>query len=115
MRETGRCWRVQMDDDARLQLLLQDYAYFSDDVAGFCRKLESLVEMRGRDTVSAWQALARAGRWREVFAALMEHHYDPLYERSLRRSFAQLDAAPLLPLHRGDDAELAAAARQLMA
>lgn len=115
MRETGQCWRVQMDDDARLQLLLQDYAYFSDDVAGFCRQLESLVEVRGRDTVAQWQALAQQGRWREVFAALMQQHYDPLYERSLRRSFAQLDAAPLLQLQRGDDAELAAVARQLMA
>ena len=61
LREHGQCLRVELDDAARLQLLLQDYGHFAADTEGFCRLLDGLVELRGRDTVEAWQALARVG------------------------------------------------------
>jgi tRNA 2-selenouridine synthase len=98
-----------------LRLLLQDYGHFADDPETFCRQLDGLVELRGRDTVRAWQALARAGRWADVFDALMQQHYDPLYERSLRSSFKQLAAARALALPDADAATLQDAARRLIA
>jgi tRNA 2-selenouridine synthase len=115
MREHGECLRVEMGDAARLDLLLQDYGFFADDVEGFCRLLEALREMRGRECVNGWQAAARAGRWSEVFGSLMELHYDPLYERSLRRSFKQLDRARIVSLQDGDTPALRNAARQAVA
>jgi tRNA 2-selenouridine synthase len=115
MREHGECLRVEMDPAARLQLLLQDCGFFADDVDGFCRLLDSLVELRGRDMVRAWQAQARAGQWPQVFEALMQLHDDPLYESSLQRSFAQLDKAQAVTLRDGGNAALSDAARRLMA
>ena len=114
VRETGRCVRIEMADADRVALLLQEYAFFADDAEGFCRLLDGLVELRGRDVVSGWQAQARAGQWAEVFADLMRRHYDPLYERSMRRSFAALDSAPRLALGGPDDAAMDAAAAALV-
>lgn len=115
MREQGRCVHVQLADSARVQLLLQEYGFFADNVERFCALLDGLVELRGRATVLQWQALARAGHWAEVFGALMTEHYDPLYERSMRRSYPQLDSAQLLALVEASEPELRAAARALSA
>lgn len=114
MREAGQCVRIEMADEARVELLLQEYAFFADDPEHFCELLRGLVDLQGRETVTGWQALAREGRWGEVFGALMARHYDPLYERSMRRSFAALDAAPRLPLVSAAPADLERAANQLI-
>ncbi len=113
MRSDGECVLVQMADEARLDLLQQEYAFFADDVEGFCRLLESLLPLRGRETVNRWQVAARAGRWREVFGQLMQQHYDPLYGRSLKRSFPQLDAGLKIDLLDGEPDTLREAAQQL--
>jgi tRNA 2-selenouridine synthase len=107
--------RVELDESARLDLLLHEYGHFAADAEGFCRLLGGLVELRGRATVKAWQALSREGRWAEVFAALMQQHNDPLYERSLHSSYKQFAQSAPLVLHDADAATLLDAARRLMA
>jgi tRNA 2-selenouridine synthase len=114
LREQGQCIHVELDGAARLQLLLQEYGHFADDAEVFCRLLDGLVELRGRDTVKAWQAQARAGRWAEVFAALMQRHYDPLYARSFRSSYRRLPQATHLMLPDAEATTLAEVARSLM-
>jgi tRNA 2-selenouridine synthase len=115
MRSQGQVLQVQMTDDARLALLQEDYAFFAADPEAFCQLLRGLVELRGHATVQQWQAGARAGRWAEVFGDLMATHYDPLYTRSLQRSYAGLDSAPTVDLGDGSPEALAQAARQLLA
>ncbi|MGL6109417.1 MAG: tRNA 2-selenouridine(34) synthase MnmH [Rubrivivax sp.] len=115
LRERGRCIPVELDESARLKLLLQEYGHFADDAEGFCRLLEGLVALRGRDTVSTWQAQSRAGHWPEVFAALMQQHYDPLYTRSLHQSYKQLAQAEPLLLRDAEAPALREAALRLMA
>lgn len=113
MRDHGRCIEVSMDDAQRVALLLEDYAFFACDVEQFCRRLDALVPLCGRERVRAWQLLARAGRWADAFAALMREHYDPLYERSMQRHFVQRAHAQRLHLGDGTAATLDAAAAQL--
>lgn len=114
LRAQPQCIVVEMPDDARVRLLLEDYAFFRDDAEGFNRLLDGLVELRGRETIQRWQAMARAGRWAEVYAALMHEHYDPTYDRSMRRHFAGYDQAPRLRLDDGGPATLDAAAGELI-
>lgn len=114
LRERGRCIRVELDDAARLQLLLHEYGHFAQDTPGFCRLLDGLIELRGRETVETWQAQARSGQWPEVFASLMRQHYDPLYERSLRSSYRRLDEALAIPLTGTDPQALRDAALRLL-
>ena len=115
MREHGEIVRVEMDDAARLQLLLQEYGFFADDPEAFCGLIAALTELRGHALVQRWQLMARGGRWPELFAELMAEHYDPLYERSLQRSFGSLDGLPRVDLGDGGPAALRAAALALLA
>lgn len=115
MRQPAGLWRVEMPDDARVQLLLEDYAWFAQDVDGFCRRLDGLIELRGRAVVEGWQAQARGGQWAALFLQLMHDHYDPLYLSSMRKNFQGFDTAPAVALPDGSAASLASAAAALIA
>jgi tRNA 2-selenouridine synthase len=114
MREHSRCVRVQMDDGARVQLLLQEYGFFAQQPERFCELLGALTELQGKERVKRWQAMARDALWPELFGELMREHYDPLYERSMQRNFAGLAASQPLALADGGDDALRAAAHTLM-
>ena len=111
----GQVLRVDMGDAARVQLLLEDYGFFAADPERFCGLLDGLVELRGRDTVGRWQALARNGQWAEVFDQLMREHYDPLYGRSMDRHYGGLWASRPLLLADGSAPTVQQAAREVMA
>jgi len=111
----GRVLRVEMPEPARVQLLLEDYGFFAADPDGFCRLLDGLVALRGRETVGRWQAQAQAGDWAGAFAALTREHYDPLYHRSIDRHYAGFDQAQAVPLPDGRPDTLRTIARQLLA
>jgi tRNA 2-selenouridine synthase len=115
MRSDGRCVMVNMPDAARVELLLEEYGFYAADVERFCGHLDALVELRGKATVAAWQAQARAGQWPELFADLMRHHYDPLYLRSTERNFAGQAQALQVDLPDGHPHTLAGAAATLVA
>lgn len=115
LHQHGQVLRVDMADDARVQLLLQDYGFFAADPDHFCRLLDGLVVLRGKDTVAGWQALARAGAWAEVFGQLMQQHYDPLYNRSIDRHYAGYATAPVVAVAGPGAPEMHAAARALLA
>ncbi len=115
MHAQGQVLRVQMPDSARVQLLLEDYGFFADDVAGFCSLLDGLVALRGKDTVGRWQAQARAGTWADVFGEMMLQHYDPLYNRSMDRHYAGYAQARPVELADGGAQALASTARRLLA
>lgn len=114
MRQHSRCVHVEMPDEARLQLLLQDYGFFTQDVELFCEKLNALVELRGKQQIARWQADARAGRVAEVFLELMHKHYDPGYTKSMQRSFAGFEEARRLQLQDSSEPALQSAARDLI-
>ncbi len=107
------CVAMQMPLTARVQLLLQDYGHFVLDTESFCERLSGLRELRGRETVSRWQAMAREDRHAEVVEELLLQHYDPIYLRSMSRNYAGFEAAQPLHLPDGSPATLGDAARQL--
>ncbi|MBC7728928.1 MAG: tRNA 2-selenouridine(34) synthase MnmH [Microbacteriaceae bacterium] len=114
LHQHGQVLRVDMADEARVQLLLEDYGFFADDPEHFCRLLDGLVALRGKDTVAGWQALARAGAWVEVFGQLMQQHYDPLYNRSIDRHYAGYATAPVVSVADPGAPDMRSAARALL-
>jgi tRNA 2-selenouridine synthase len=115
MRQHGRCIVVTLPDPARVQLLLEEYGFFAQQVDRFCEHMATLTELRGKETVARWQHMARQGQWAAVFAELMQQHYDPLYLRSMQRNFAGMAAATPLALRDGDAAALREAAAKMLA
>lgn len=86
------CLRLDVPLAARVALLIEDYAHFLDDPETINERLAHLLELRGHETIAAWQALSRARAWPELVAALLAQHYDPAYLKSLSRNYARSPA-----------------------
>ena len=110
----SECLRLDLADDERVQLLLEDYAFFSRDTEFFCGRLDALTQLRGREQVQAWQAQVRAGDVESVVRELLVKHYDPGYAGSTQRNFKGFEAArAIAPRDRTPEA-MAALARELV-
>jgi tRNA 2-selenouridine synthase len=112
---TSPCLRVDLPDEERVALLLEDYPFFVQDADFFCRRLDTLVALRGRAVVDAWTSQVRAGQTEAVVRDLLARHYDPGYAASTQRNFSQFDQAAAVALADRSPAALAAAARDILA
>jgi tRNA 2-selenouridine synthase len=71
----------------RVALLKDEYAHFLAEPAWLGACLQPLTALHGKVAIARWDAMATAGDWDGLVAALLEAHYDPLYARSLERNF----------------------------
>ncbi len=92
------CARVEMSVPTRVDLLMEDYAFFVNDPEFFCKRLDVLRDLRGHAVINEWQRQVSAGEVRQVVRELLELHYDPGYLSSTRRNFKQFDASYLIAL-----------------
>jgi len=81
------CVLIEATRDARLAFLVRDYAYLGDDVGALQDKLHRLREHQSRETLERWKSLAAAHALPELFAELIDQHYDPLYHRSQNHNY----------------------------
>jgi tRNA 2-selenouridine synthase len=97
-----------------VQLLLEDYAFFSHDRDLFCQRLEALAQLRGQAQVKAWQEQVRSGDLETVVRELLVKHYDPGYASSTQRNFRQFgEAKAIAPRDRSAEA-MSELARELV-
>ncbi|QJW84566.1 tRNA 2-selenouridine(34) synthase MnmH [Ramlibacter terrae] len=109
------CLRLELSDDERVQLLLEDYAFFREQPEFFCERLSALTQLRGKAQVEAWQAQVRAGDTESVVRELLLKHYDPGYAGSTSRNFPAFGDAPVVAPRDRSHAAMAALAAQLAA
>ena len=109
------CLRLELADDQRVALLLEDYAFFVSDPELFCERLDALVTLRGREVVALWQAQVRSGDVEPVVRELLLKHYDPGYAASIERNFRQYGSAQAIAPADRSAASMAALAGELMA
>jgi tRNA 2-selenouridine synthase len=99
------CLRLELPDDERVALLLEDYDFFVKDQKLFCERLDALVQLRGKAVVEGWQAQVAGGEIEAVVRELLLKHYDPGYASSIARNFAQYaDAKTIAPADRSAQA-----------
>lgn len=109
------CLDLQLPLEQRVQLLLEDYAFFQSDPQFFCQRLAALTELRGKAQVQAWQEQVRAGAVQAVVRELLDKHYDPGYAASIARNFSQYgQARKIAPRDRSAEA-MGELARSLVA
>ncbi len=84
----GACFGVEATLPARVSFLLKDYDYFLADPSLFLSRIDALKGLQSRETLDTWRDLALAGDWAPLVQALLEIHYDPLYQGSQNRNFA---------------------------
>ena len=109
------CIDLQLSDDERVALLMEDYDFFVKDAAGFSTRLEALLELRGKAVVGEWKAQIAAGRIEQVVRDLLLTHYDPGYAQSMVRNFKLYGEATALPAPSRSGNAMAELARQVMA
>jgi tRNA 2-selenouridine synthase len=71
--------------DARAWYLTRAYGDIIADPAALDDTLGKLPIHFGKERLAEWRALASAGAYADLAAGLIEHHYDPAYERSRRK------------------------------
>ena len=108
------CLQIELSEDDRVALLLEDYEFFVRDIEFFCERLGALTQARGREVVADWQARSRSGDVASVVRELLVKHYDPVYIQSMKRNFDLYgEAQILLPAgHRAEAME--ALAREMV-
>jgi tRNA 2-selenouridine synthase len=95
------CSVVDLSLEQRVELLLEDYAYFTAHPEQFCNRLDALTAQRGKVVIEEWKALVRQGDLRPVVQDLLVSHYDPVYLQSMERNFVQFaQASRLTPADR---------------
>ena len=107
------CIDVQLSDEERVQLLLEDYAFFAQDASLFCQRLQVLTAQKGKAVVSEWQRLVQSGQTEQVVRELLLSHYDPTYAKSVERNFLQFKQAFTLQLPSRQDHAMQLAAQEL--
>lgn len=107
------CLRLQLPEDERVALLMEDYAFFASDPQLFCERLAALTQLRGKQQVQAWQAQVQAGQVEAVVRELLVKHYDPGYAASIARNFPGYENAPTIAPQDHSAAAMAQLARQL--
>ncbi|MBK5207382.1 MAG: tRNA 2-selenouridine(34) synthase MnmH [Polaromonas sp.] len=111
----GPCLQMELPEDERVALLLEDYDFFVKDITFFCDRLVALTEARGKATVQDWQARARSGDVASVVRELLVKHYDPVYLQSMRRNFDQFESARVIAPRDHTVAAMADLAQTLLA
>jgi tRNA 2-selenouridine synthase len=75
----------------RVELLKAEYGHYMLEPEALAAQLECLSSLHGKETIAAWQQLAREQRWSELVEALLVKHYDPAYSRSTLKHYPQLE------------------------
>ncbi len=93
---SGQCYQLELSDDERVKLLLEDYEFFVKDPVLFAKRLDALVAIRGKQQVETWQSNIDQGQIDIVVRELLKLHYDPTYFASMKRNFSQIENAKRL-------------------
>jgi tRNA 2-selenouridine synthase len=108
------CYQLELADEERVQLLLEDYDFFVKDPALFSKRLDALVAIRGKQVVEDWQAQIASDHIEDVVRDLLKLHYDPTYFASMKRNFLQIEKAKKLVASNRSQLSLSAIANELI-
>ncbi|ODS98203.1 MAG: tRNA 2-selenouridine(34) synthase MnmH [Lautropia sp. SCN 69-89] len=109
------CIRLDAGVPVRAALLLREYRHFVDDPALLFERLERLVPLHGHRQIEAWKAMADSGNWEAFVESMLAQHYDPAYDRSMKRNYLLIDEAQSVELAAADEPALDEAARRVLA
>ena len=109
------CLQLDLPEEERVALLLEDYDFFVKDPTFFCERLSALTEARGKETVQSWQQRASSGDIASVVRELLVKHYDPVYLQSMRRNFTHYASAQVITPRDHSMAAMTSLAHSLLA
>jgi tRNA 2-selenouridine synthase len=108
------CYQLELSDEERVKLLLEDYDFFVKDPELFSKRLDALVAIRGKQVVEDWQTQIASGQLEDVVRDLLKLHYDPTYFASMKRNFLQIESAKVVRAESRSNESLSKAASLIM-
>ena len=108
------CYSLELPDEERVKLLLEDYDFFVKDPSFFSKRLDALITIRGKQVVEDWQAQIAVGQIEDVVRDLLKLHYDPTYFASMQRNFLQIQKATVLRADNRSHDSLSAVAKAVI-
>lgn len=87
----SECLFLDVPKSERVKVLLVDYLYFIENPVELMKQLSYLAEYRGVEKLEEWDNLVKKGDFAELVLQLLDLHYDPLYWKSLRKNYPQID------------------------
>lgn len=109
------CIDLQLDEEERVALLMEDYSFFVTDPVHFCHRLQALTERRGHAQVTQWVEQVHNDQTPDVVRSLLTAHYDPMYAQSIGKNYVQFGSALPCKLPNRSPQALAEAASGLVA
>lgn len=109
------CISVNATIAVRVAQLLSEYQFFVEQPNLLKSKLAMLHDLHGQARLDHWNALIDSDRWPELVEQLLVHHYDPSYDRSIKRNFGQFDQARTIEIARASDDAIDQAGAELLA
>jgi tRNA 2-selenouridine synthase len=110
----AQCVQIEVTPDARIELLLEEYAHFLHNPAMLTERLSLLTVLHGQKVIKQWSEMANHGEWTALVNDLLLRHYDPAYLRSTDSNFVKLPMAELLQLTTLDFENLKCIATELI-
>lgn len=107
------CTRIEATIPVRAALLLREYRHFTTDRALLFERLDRLGALHGHRQVDAWKEMATAGQWEAFVESMLAVHYDPAYDRSMKRNYLRIDEAAAIGLQGADETAVRDAARRI--
>lgn len=84
---TSPCYDLTTSNGLRVQLLREEYIHLIINRDLLFSKLDCLKPLHSNDRIEMWKSLAGDHRWDEFVADMLDHHYDPAYNRSMFKNY----------------------------
>lgn len=105
------CMELSVPLDERIRFLCKDYRFYIESPQLLLDKIKRLAPYRSKREIQNWLDLIERGAFPELIKELLKEHYDPLYQRSMHKHYAQLANAQKLVLDQLDENVLGDIAR----
>lgn len=93
------CLKLESPIALRVALLREDYAHFLHEPDLLATSLDRLKGTYANELLAHWHSLCEAQTWDEFITELLAQHYDPAYNKSIRRNYPNYDRAHVLVLN----------------
>lgn len=104
------CISLEPSIEYRVQFLMEDYPHFIQQPEKLNQQLDYLAHLHGKEKIQQWKEWAHAGTIEKLVTDLLQLHYDPAYNKSIRRNFVQFPHAACIQLARLTEENLQQAA-----
>lgn len=91
------CVEIQAPIASRVQWLLTHYTHFTQNPALLKEKLHYLQRSYSKAQLQNWNDLIDGEQWPEFVQSILEEHYDPAYNRSMKHNYVNVQQNYNLP------------------